>query len=91
MSLVLVILDLLRISRDASWFEEHVDFVSMQAVLSASRWFVRHVARRADIRAPAPRSQLRRARLVGADAHARQAAGAPDGRLSRAGRAGALS
>ena len=34
-SLILVILDLLRVSRDASWFEEHVDFVSMQAVLSA--------------------------------------------------------
>jgi hypothetical protein len=29
----LVILDLLRVTKDAPWFEEHVDFVSMQATL----------------------------------------------------------
>ena len=41
-ALILVILDLLRLSKNASWFEEHVDFVSMQAVLfngAAKSWW----------------------------------------------------
>jgi hypothetical protein len=32
-AVVLVVLDVLRITRNADWFAEHVDFVSMQAVL----------------------------------------------------------
>ena len=32
-ALILVIQDLLRVTKDSSWFEEHADFVSMQAVL----------------------------------------------------------
>ena len=32
-ALVLVILDMLRVTKDTPWFEEHVDFVSMQAAL----------------------------------------------------------
>lgn len=41
-ALILVILDLLRLSKNGSWFEEHVDFVSMQAVLfngAAKSWW----------------------------------------------------
>jgi hypothetical protein len=41
-ALVLVVLDLLRLSKNASWFEEHVDFVSLQAVLfngAAKSWW----------------------------------------------------
>ena len=41
-ALILVILDLLRLSKNATWFEEHVDFVSMQAVLfngAARSWW----------------------------------------------------
>lgn len=41
-AVVLVILDLLRLSKNASWFEEHADFVSMQAVLfngAARSWW----------------------------------------------------
>jgi hypothetical protein len=32
-AILLVILDLLRVTRDQDWFEGHVDFVSTQAVL----------------------------------------------------------
>ena len=32
-ALILVILDMLRVTKDAPWFEERVDFVSMQAAL----------------------------------------------------------
>ena len=32
-ALILVILDILRVTKDAPWFEEHVDFISMQATL----------------------------------------------------------
>ena len=32
-ALVLVILDLMRLSKNSSWFEEHVDFAAMQATL----------------------------------------------------------
>ena len=41
-ALILVIMDLLRLNKNASWFEEHVDFVSMQAVLfngAARSWW----------------------------------------------------
>jgi hypothetical protein len=34
-ALILVVLDMLRLSKNSSWFEEHADFVSMQAVLCA--------------------------------------------------------
>jgi hypothetical protein len=32
-AVLIVILDALRVTKNSSWFEEHVDFVSMQAVL----------------------------------------------------------
>ena len=32
-AVVLVVLDILRLTRNSKWFEEHVDFVSMQALL----------------------------------------------------------
>ena len=32
-ALLIVVLDALRVTRNSDWFEEHVDFVSMQAVL----------------------------------------------------------
>ena len=32
-AVVLVVLDMLRLTRNSKWFEEHVDFVSMQALL----------------------------------------------------------
>lgn len=32
-ALLIVVLDALRLTRNSSWFEEHIDFVSMQAVL----------------------------------------------------------
>ncbi len=41
-ALLIAILDALRLSKNASWFEEHVDFVSMQAVLfngAAKSWW----------------------------------------------------
>ena len=41
-ALVLVVLDMLRLSKNSSWFEEHADFVSMQAVLfngAARSWW----------------------------------------------------
>ena len=41
-ALILVVLDMLRLSKNADWFEEHVDFVSMQAVLfngAAKNWW----------------------------------------------------
>ena len=41
-AVVLVVLDLLRVTRNSKWFEEHVDFVSVQAVLfngAARSWW----------------------------------------------------
>ncbi len=41
-ALILVVLDLLRLSKNMTWFEEHVDFVSLQAVLfngAAKSWW----------------------------------------------------
>ena len=41
-ALLVVILDALRLTKNSSWFEEHVDFVSMQAVLfngAARSWW----------------------------------------------------
>ena len=41
-ALVLVVLDMLRLTKNSSWFEEHADFVSMQAVLfngAARHWW----------------------------------------------------
>ena len=32
-AVVLMVLDMLRLTRNSKWFEEHVDFVSMQALL----------------------------------------------------------
>ena len=32
-ALLIVVLDALRVTRNSDWFEEHIDFVSMQAVL----------------------------------------------------------
>ena len=52
-----VILDLLRITKDRPWFEEHIDFVSVQAMLysgAARNWWqqtrvlVRYQARLVD-------------------------------------------
>ena len=42
LSVILVILDWLRISSNTAWFEEHCDFASVQAVLlngKASTWW----------------------------------------------------
>ena len=56
-ALVLVVLDLLRITKDRPWFEEHADFVSVQAMLfngAARNWWaqtrvlVRYQARLTD-------------------------------------------
>jgi hypothetical protein len=41
-ALLVVILDALRLTKNSSWFEQHVDFVSMQAVLfngAARSWW----------------------------------------------------
>ncbi len=41
-ALLIVVLDLLRLSKNVSWFEAHADFVSMQAVLfngAARSWW----------------------------------------------------
>ena len=41
-ALILVVLDLLRITKDRPWFEEHVDFISIQAMLfngAARNWW----------------------------------------------------
>ncbi len=41
-ALILVILDVLRITRDRPWLEEHIDFVSAQALLfngAARNWW----------------------------------------------------
>ena len=41
-AVLLVILDMLRLTKNATWFEEHVDFVSLQAVLfngAARSWW----------------------------------------------------
>ena len=32
-ALLIVVLDALRVTRNSDWFEQHLDFVSMQAVL----------------------------------------------------------
>ena len=56
-ALILVILDILRITKDRPWFEEHTDFVSVQAMLfngAARNWWaqtrvlVRYQARLTD-------------------------------------------
>ena len=56
-ALILVVLDLLRITRDRPWFEEHADFVSVQSMLfngEARNWWaqtkvlVRYQARLTD-------------------------------------------
>jgi hypothetical protein len=39
---VLVVLDMLRITKDRAWFEEQIDFVSVQAMLfngAARNWW----------------------------------------------------
>ena len=41
-ALLIAILDALRLSKNSTWFEEHIDFVSMQAVLfngAARSWW----------------------------------------------------
>ena len=37
-ALILVVLDLLRITKDRPWFEEHTDFVSVQVRPHGSAW-----------------------------------------------------
>ena len=41
-AVILVLLDLLRFTKDRPWFEEHVDFISIQAMLfngAARNWW----------------------------------------------------